>query len=119
MATSITLDETDLPQVSEFSVGVAYIGGAAQLADGGLRRDLMDASAKRRFSLAWTALSASELGDVLDGFDGAVAGDVDFDAPDGGEYTVNAGTTPSLRYEAYVVAGGNLLYRCSMELWEA
>jgi hypothetical protein len=119
MATSITLNSDALAMASEFSVSLAYIGGAAQLADGGLRRDLMDASAKRRISMAWTALTADELSTILGAFDDAVGADVSLVAPDGGTYTVNAGTTPSLRYEAYVVAGGTWRFRCSMELWEA
>ena len=117
---TIALGGHNLPQCQVFSVRVDYLGGATTLADGSLRRDLMDTACRHRWTLTWVSLTGTEIGNILHAFDGAVAGDVAFTAPDGTGYTVNAGEKPTLSWDAYKVAGagGVLRYRASMELAE-
>lgn len=116
--TDTQLAGVTLAQISSYSVNSQYIGGAVTLASGALRRDLMVSGAKRRFSLAWVALTATQLATVRTQYALAVAGDVAFTGPDGTTATVNAGPTPTLNAEAYRAAGG-LRWRASFELWEA
>ncbi len=119
MSVSTTrLNNIPLAQVADYSISTAYVGGAVTLANGALRRDLMDVNAKRRFSLAWVGLTSAELATIEAAYAAAVAGDVAFVGPDGASCNVNAGPNPGLRKEAYKVAGGTLRWRCSFELWE-
>jgi len=115
---TIVINSVNQPQVSQYSIRIEYLGGSVTLANGGLRRDLVNANGKRRWSLSWSALTATQLGTVLTAHAAAVAGDVTFTSPDGTGYTVNAGPNPVMSWEAYQVAGGALRYRASMELWE-
>lgn len=87
------------------------------LANGAIRRDLMVSGAKRRFSLAWVALTDAQLATVRTQYALAVAGDVTFVGPDGASCNVNAGSSPAINAEAYRTAGG-LRWRASVELWE-
>jgi len=127
MSTTLKLSGDTLAQCNNFSVTFAYVGSAVTLADGGLRRDLVDANYKRRWSLSWTALTQSELNTIIAAWADAVAGDVKFIPPDYTisdplidlGYDVNAGSNPQSTFEAYVVAGGTLRWRASIELWEA
>jgi hypothetical protein len=106
-----------------------FLGGATQLADGSLRRDLVQANGKLRWSLSWVKLTAAELATLQGAFAAAVAGDVEFSPPDleplydeddeqTNAYTVNAGQNPRLTWEAYKVANQDLRYRASLELFE-
>lgn len=113
------LNGVTLPQVASYSISTTYIGGAVTLATGQIRRDLMAANAKRRFSLAWVALTSAELATVEAAYHAAVNGDVAFVGADGISCNVNAGATPGLNKEAFRVAGGALRWRCSFDLWEA
>lgn len=115
--TNTQLAGVTLAQVSSYSVNSQYIGGAVTLASGALRRDLMVSGAKRRFSLAWVALTDVQLATVRTQYALAVAGDVAFVGPDGVSCNVNAGTSPGINAEAYRTAGG-LHWRVSLELWE-
>ena len=115
---TIVVNSNNLPQVSQYSTRIEYLGGAVTLASGDLRRDLVDGNGKRRWTLTWAALTSTELGNVIAAHSSAVAGDVSFTSPDGTGYTVNAGPNPTMTWEAYKVPGGVLKYRASMELWE-
>lgn len=116
---SYTLSGTALANVQQERTSYEWLGGAVTLASGAIRRDLVQAGAKRRWSLSWTALTAGELGTVTACYGAAVAGDVAFTAPDvAGTATVNAGERPGLTTETYTIAQGELRYRCSLELWE-
>lgn len=119
MASDTKLNNVTLADPTTYTVQGVWLGGAVQLANGNLRRDLVNGSMKRRFSLAWVALSSAQLAAITSAFAAAVAGDVPFVGPDGTSCNVNAGMTPVLNYETFVVGGGALLYRCSLELWEA
>lgn len=116
---TIVLNSSNLPQVSGYSQRMEYLGGATVLANGDLRRDLVDSNGKRRWTLTWSALDSSGISTILSAWGAAVAADVSFTSPDGTGYTVNAGQNPSMQWEAYKVAGGALRYRATLELWEA
>jgi hypothetical protein len=126
-----TLNGTALAAPAAMNGSAEFLGGATTLADGGLRRDLVDTSAKKRWSLSWVKLTATELGTIQTAFAAAVAGDVAFNPPDleplydedephaqTNAYTVNAGQTPRLTWEAYKIAGQALRYRAALELSE-
>jgi hypothetical protein len=115
--TSTQLAGVTLAPVCSYSVNSQYVGGAVTLANGAIRRDLMASGAKRRFSLAWVALTDAQLATVRTQYTLAVTGDVAFTGPDGASCTVNAGANPALNAEAYRTAGG-LRWRASLELWE-
>ena len=127
MATTMKLNGATLAQCSSFSVRIEWLGSAVGLANGGLRRDLVNANLKRRWSLSWVALTVSEAITIIENWADAVAGDVKFIPPDYTitdpetdlGYDVNAGQNPQSTFEAYQVAGGSLRYRASIELWEA
>ncbi len=127
MATTMKLNGDTLAQCSGFSVRLEFLGSAVTLASGGLRRDLVDANLKRRWTVSWTALTVGEAITIIEAWADAVAGDVYFIPPDYTitdpetdlGYTVNAGPNPQSTFEAYLVAGGTLRYRASVELWEA
>lgn len=115
---TIVVNSQNLPQCSQYTTRIEFLGGSVTLASGDLRRDLVDTSGKRRWTLTWAALTGTELGNVITAHGAAVAADVSFTSPDGTGYTVNAGPSPSLSWEAYKVPGGTLLYRVTMELYE-
>lgn len=125
------LNGTTLAAPSAMNGSDEFLGGATTLADGSIRRDLVQADGKLRWSLAWVKLTKTELGTLQTAFAAAVAGDVEFNPPDQeplyaeaephaqtNAYTVNAGQNPRLTWEAYKVAGQTLKYRASMELFE-
>jgi hypothetical protein len=99
-------------------VRTEYLGAATTLANGKLRRDLVNTQAKRRFSLAWTRLSASQRADVEAAYDAAVKGEVAFVGPDGVTCTVTAGPQPAASFEGWVSAR-KVYFRGSLELYEA
>lgn len=94
--TNTQLAGVTLPQVSSYSVNSQYVGGVVTLANGAIRRDLMVSGAKRRFSLAWVALTDAQLATVRTQYALAVAGDVAFVGPDGASCNVNAGSSPAI-----------------------
>jgi hypothetical protein len=127
----LTLDGTTLPSPSAMTMRGEFLGGAVVLADGTLRRDLLDGDLKRRWTLSWVKLTAAQLATVQAEYEDAVAGDVAFNPPDltpvyalttpfaqTNAYTVNAGPTPGMTWEAYKAAGSVLYYRASFELFE-
>ncbi len=118
-ANPLTLAGLTLPPAQTCNTQLEWIGGAVALAAGGLRRDLLQPGPKRRISLAWTLLTAAELTPILTAYTAAVAADVPFTGPDSVPLTVNAGTSPGVRYEAVNVAGGALRFHASLELFEA
>ena len=115
---TVSINSVNQAQVSGYSVTTFWQGGAIDLANGEIRRDLVDANAKRKFSLTWVDVSGTELAALLTAHAATVNGDVTFVPPEGGSYTVNAGKTPSITYEAYRPSGADPRFRCSMELWE-
>ncbi len=115
---TLKLNGTSLVQCTTYQVRSEWLGGATVLGSGAIRRDLVASGAKRRFSLTWDGLTKTDLDAITGAFAYAVAGDVKFIPPDGTETTVNAGERPTLSWEGYKVAGADLRYRCSMELYE-
>ena len=115
---TLSLNGVPLVAPSAFNVRTEYLGAATTLANGKLRRDLVNAQAKRRFSLAWTRLSASQRADVEGAYDAAVKGEVSFVGPDGVSCTVTAGPQPSASFEGWVSAR-TVFFRGSLELYEA
>jgi hypothetical protein len=115
---TLKLNGTTLVQCRTYQVRNEWLGGATVLGSGAIRRDLVANGARRRFSLTWDGITKADLDAISGAFAYAVAGDVKFIPPDATETTVNAGERPTFSFEGYKVAGGELRYRCSCELYE-
>jgi hypothetical protein len=114
---AVALNSKALPVPAGYQVRVEYLGAPTKLADGSIRRDLVNSTGVRRYTLVWNALTEDDKDDIEDAYDDAVAGDVALTLPDSTSDTVTAKPSPSLQFEAYH-SGGVLRYRVTMELWE-
>lgn len=118
MISTLVLNGQALAPPSAYSKRTEYVGASTTLANGKLRRDLVQSQAKRRFTLAWTRLNAAQLAAVEAAYDAAVKGEVSFVGPDGVACTVTAGPQPSASFEGWVSAR-TVFFRGSLELYEA
>jgi hypothetical protein len=114
---AISLNGSSLPQASGFDVRSEYLAGVTTLANGDVRRDLVDANVKRRFVVSWVHVSASDRDTIETAYTAAVAGSVSFVTPEGDTTTVTAAPSPSMTAQGYS-DGKNMYYRLSLELWE-
>lgn len=113
-----TLAGVTLPHPSEMVPDVIFRGGVTVLADGSLRRDLVDATVMHSWRLVWYALTSTQLGDVQNGFAWAAAAPVVFVDPSGSSYLVTVDEQTALGVTV-VKTPGVLRYRVTMALREA
>lgn len=59
MAT-LTLNSNNLPDPQTYKIGRFFRGSSVTMADGTIRFDLVSATAKRRFTLQWVAITDAE-----------------------------------------------------------
>jgi hypothetical protein len=115
---AITLNAQSLEQLSEYEIIDTPRGGITVLANGALRRDLVDSSMRKLFRLTWYALTGAQLATLRTAHASAIAGVVAWADPDGDSYYVTADETGSLNTVAYK-SGGSLVWRCTAVLREA
>lgn len=114
---TVTLNGSTLPGPTTYRKDVEFVGGSVTLANGTVRRDLVRATAARKYALAWVALSTTDKGTLETAWAAAVAGEVSFASPDGDSVTVTAPPDARLSFEAYQ-SQGVLLWKTAIELWE-
>jgi hypothetical protein len=115
---TVKLNGSALPGPTTYRKDVEFVGGSVTLASGKVRRDLVRATAAKKYALAWVALSSTEKGTLEAAWAAAVAGEVAFESPDGDNTTVTAPPDAKISFEAYV-SQGVLLWKTAIELWEA
>lgn len=109
---AITLAGIVLAPENQFQSRLEWRGGATVLANGNIRRDLVQASPKHVFTLSWPWLTATDRANLESAYEAAVNGPVSFVAPDGETYTVTAAEEAALEFDAFRSAG-RLIYRTS------
>lgn len=115
---TVTLNGSALPGPTTYRKDVEFVGGSVTLASGKVRRDLVRATAARKYALSWVALTTTQKTTLEAAWAAAVAGEVAFVAPDGDTVTVTAPPEARISFEAYV-SQGVLLWKTAIELWEA
>lgn len=115
---TVKLNGSTLPGPTTYKKDVEFVGGSTTLANGKVRRDLVRATAARKYALSWVALTTGEKGVLESAWAAAVAGEVSFESPDGDNTTVTAPPDARISFEAYVSQGA-LLWKSAIELWEA
>ena len=115
---TVKLNGATLPGPTTYRKDAEFVGGSVTLANGKVRRDLVRATAARKYALAWVALSSAEKSTLETAWAAAVAGEVNFESPDGDNTTVTAPPEARISFEAYV-SQDVLLWKSAIELWEA
>ena len=115
--TVVTLNGTTLPQASGFDIRTEYLAGVTTLANGDIRRDLVDSNRKRRFVLSWVHQNKTNRDAIETAYTAAVAGAVNLVTPDGDTVSVTAPPQPGIQASGYST-GAAMYYRISLELWE-
>jgi len=123
MATTPILGGTTLPNPTAadgFSETLNYRGGLRRMADGSATIDLVASGVKRRFRLSWPGLTDTQKGTVTTAYATIDDSSASFTAPTGSVYTVNRDPdSPGLTFDAFMIGGGALRWRCTMYLEEA
>ena len=88
IATTPTLGGTSLRQPKEFSYSIEYRGGIRTMADGSTITDLVNANAKRVFTLRWDAMTATEKDTLITAFAAIKTASGTFLSPENVSYTV-------------------------------
>ncbi|HQV45528.1 MAG TPA: hypothetical protein PK478_05170 [Nitrospira sp.] len=89
--TTPALGGTTLPQVyyrDSYLEFPGYRGADVEMASGALSTDLVSTSIKRRFELAWVAMTEAQVATILTAFATVRDGSASFTSPLGGSYTV-------------------------------
>lgn len=115
---AITLAGESLAQVSEYEIVDTPRGGVTILANGALRRDLVDTSLRKLFRLTWYALTGAQLATLRTAHTLAMTGVVVWADPDGSSYYVTADETGSINTVAYK-SGTSLVWRTTVVLRQA
>ena len=103
------LNSVTLPHIAKddgYTEWVGVRGGTTILADGTLRRQLVQSANKRRFALRWKALTGTQKTAIETALNSAGSGSVSFTAPTGTAYTVRLDESgDEIQFEAYITAG--------------
>lgn len=118
--TAPVLDGVTLAHPNKYSCPLEFRGGASEKADGSLQFDLVQSSAKRKFTMEWPALTSTQAGSVETAWGGLDSGTASFTAPDGSTYTVTRDASGGgLDKEMFVIASGGIRWRMKISLREA
>lgn len=120
MATQPVLGGTTLPWPDNdgYQENTGYRGAGRIMADGSVVFDVVNTSLKRRFTLTWSTLTASEKATVETAFATVRDSSASFTAPTGTVYTVTRDDqTGDLDMPAKAV-NGVFLFQCTLVLRE-
>lgn len=121
MATPVLAGNT-LAQVAQrdgYTETIEYRGGRTKTANGTVITDLVQTSAKRKFKLAWTALTDAQRTTLLSAVDAIKNTSGSFTAPTGSSYTVTMDDDqPDVNFDGYTVGNGTTRWRCELYLRE-
>jgi hypothetical protein len=119
MAT-LTLNSNNLPDPQVYKTSTFYRGAATVMADGTIRRDLVDSSAKRRFTLQWVAVTDANKTTLETAFADLDNGSQTFTDHGSTSYTVTrADDQDELEFEHVPTANGNRWNTNTLVLIEA
>lgn len=118
IATVPTLGGTTLPMPYEQGVRRQYRGGQLQMADGSIVIDLVDATARHRFSLGFRQITSTELDAIRTGWAAIKNTTATYVSIENISYTVTQPDGASLSWTPVVTAGGEILYNAEMDLIE-
>ena len=110
--TAPVLNSVTLPSPDQYEEYVGVRGGTTVLADGSLRRQLVQSGNKRRFVLGWTRLTGTQKTTLETALNSAASASRSFTAPTGSAYTVVLDQgADELQFTAYTLADGTMLFK--------
>lgn len=110
MATQPVLGSTTLPHPAGYRETPEWRGAMAEMADGTVVTHLVQTGAKRSFTLRWTGLTATDVGNVETAWTGIKQSSASFTSPRNVSYTVTLDPQQQgLEWEWYLVKGGTEL----------
>lgn len=117
-ATNPTLGGTTLPMPYRQDVRRMFRGGQLQMADGSIVIDLVDATARHRFSLRFRQLTATELGTLKTKWDSIKNTTATYVSIENTSHTVTQPDGAELTWSPRVTTGGEIMFDAEMELIE-
>lgn len=118
VATVPTLGGTTLPVPKRQSYERLFRGGHSEMADGSIVIDLVDTTARHKFSLRWEYVDETELGTITTAWDAIKNTTATYVSIRNTSHTVTQPDGATLKVEIINVAGGVLNYNVDMELIE-
>lgn len=102
-----TLAGSSVPTPSAYSISSAHRGASFIMADGSLKTDVVNASAKKVFVIEWTAVSAANLSAILTGYNALATATGTWTDHNSNSYTVTQDEgLPPLKYSERTAAAG-------------
>lgn len=117
-ATQPVLAGTTLPYPKKQSYERLYRGGHLSMADGSIVIDLVDTTARHKFSLRWEYVDETELGNIQTAWDAIKNTTGSYTSIRNTSHTVTQPEGATLKVEIINVAAGVLNYNVDMELIE-
>lgn len=117
-ATTPVLGGTTLPMPTDQDYTRLYRGGTQQMADGSIVKDLVDTTARHKFSLKWKLKTNTELGTIQTAWDGIKNTTATYTSIRNTNHTVTQPDGAELKVTPRVVAGGDIKFDIEMELVE-
>lgn len=111
------LNGTFLPNPAEYREQRAFRGSKAEMADGSMAFDVVNGTAKRIYTLTWTAISDANKAIVETAYDGLKTSSTTFTPPSGAAATTVTRTDREIEFTALRTASG-LRWNVSIELRE-
>lgn len=113
-----TLAGQSVPSPSSYDVTHGHRGSAFVMADGSLKTDVVNASAKKVIAVGWTAVSSSQLSAIITGFNALATATGTWQDHHSTSYTVtqDEGLAP-LKYRERPTANG-VVYDVNISLRE-
>lgn len=119
--TTVTINGVTIANPSEYRETYTHLGAARQMADGSIVRDLVNASSKSRFFLAWNRLTETQkdtLETTINTLAAATA-TVTFVAPDGSSYSVwQDPDSVESEFEMWTDGANTVLWRTTLRMVE-
>ncbi len=102
-----TLAGQSVPTPTDYSIDSGHRGASFVMADGSLKTDVVNASAKKTFAISWQAISSSNLSSIITGYNTLATASGTWQDHHSASYTVTQDDgLPPLKYkERYSAAG--------------
>lgn len=117
-ATTPTLGGQALALPSEQSYSIEYRGGTLRMADGSIVHDLVDTTARYRFRLSWTLITAAQKSTILTAYAGIKNATATYVSIENTSHTVTRPDGGEPDVMPIVTAGGDVKFNLSLELIE-
>lgn len=113
-----SLASQSVPTPTDYNIDHGFRGASFVMADGSLKTDVVNASAKKIFAISWQAVSSSNLSNIITGYNALVTASGTWQDHHSTSYTVTVDDgLPPLKYkERYSALGA--VYDVSLSLRE-